>query len=174
MFNKRLMQKMRLDSRWNHTDFALILGMVRHFLLLLTAFFFFQGKAQSSSSDTLAIRDVIQGFFKGMHQNDTNLVKQNCCFAPDFKHISGKMPRFRQESFQGFLDFVGNPQYLGKIDERNTIESIQLSGPMAVVWCPYEFYMDGKFSHKGVNSITLIKSGREGWKICGLIDTREK
>ncbi len=131
-------------------------------------------QAQTAPLDSLMIRDVVGSFFQGMHSNDTNMVKQSCCFAPDFKHITGKMPRFRQESFQGFLDFVGNPKYLGKIDERNSIGSIQVSGPMAVVWCPYEFYMDGKFSHKGVNSITLIKSGKEGWKICGLIDTREK
>jgi hypothetical protein len=148
--------------------------MNRTFLLLFSVFFFFHGKAQTALSDSLMIRDVVGSFFQGMHKNDTNLVKQSCCFAPDFKHITGKMPRFRQESFQGFLDFVGNPKYLSKIDERNSIGSIQVSGPMAVVWCPYEFYMDGKFSHKGVNSITLIKSGKEGWKICGLIDTREK
>jgi hypothetical protein len=148
--------------------------MKRIFILLFLGIISWQSKSQTADSDSLAIRNVVGSFFKGMHENDTNLVKQACCFAPDFKHISGKMPRFRQESFQGFLDFLGNPKYLEKIDERNTIESIQLSGPMAVVWCPYEFYLDGKFSHKGVNSITLIKSGREGWKICGLIDTREK
>lgn len=153
---------------------CLFLNMKRIFILLFLGLISLPSKSQTADSDSLAIRNVIGSFFKGMHENDTNLVKQTCCFAPDFKHISGKMPRFRQESFQGFLDFLVNPKYLGKIDEQNTIGSIQISGPMAVVWCPYEFYMDGKYSHKGVNSITLIKSGRDGWKICGLIDTREK
>lgn len=154
--------------------YGLFLSMKSLFFLLFFGLGMGVAEAQTAPSDSLMIRDVVGSFFQGMHSNDTNMVKQSCCFAPDFKHITGKMPRFRQESFQGFLDFVGNPKYLGKIDERNSIGSIQVSGPMAVVWCPYEFYMDGKFSHKGVNSITLIKSGREGWKICGLIDTREK
>ncbi len=154
--------------------YGLFLSMKSLFFLLFFGLGMGVAQAQTAPSDSLMIRDVIGSFFQGMHKNDTNMVKQSCCFAPDFKHITGKIPRFRQESFQGFLDFVGNPKYLGKIDERNNIGSIQVSGPMAVVWCPYEFYMDGKFSHKGVNSITLIKSGKEGWKICGLIDTREK
>lgn len=34
---------------------------------------------------------------------------------------------------------------------------IQVDGSMAHVWTLYEFYGNGKLSHKGVNAFTLLK-----------------
>jgi hypothetical protein len=46
---------------------------------------------------------------------------------------------------------------------------------MANAWTSYEFYINGKLSHKGVNSFTLFKESEDlGWKIVHLIDTRRK
>jgi hypothetical protein len=44
---------------------------------------------------------------------------------------------------------------------------------MAHAWTPYEFYINGKLSHKGVNAFTLYKDDGQ-WKIVHLIDTRRK
>ncbi|HOD10564.1 MAG TPA: nuclear transport factor 2 family protein, partial [Flavobacterium sp.] len=41
------------------------------------------------------------------------------------------------------------------------------------VWTPYEFYVNEKLSHSGVNAFTLFKEN-EKWKIIHLIDTRRK
>jgi hypothetical protein len=141
------------------------------YLFFFISLFCFLGSIQAQN-DSLEIRKTIDGFFTGMHKNDTNQIKLQCCPLPDFKHVSGKTNQFKQESFQGFLNFVGSKNFLDKIEERNTVEEINISGSMAVVWCPYTFYLDGKFEHSGVNSITLIKSDLNGWKICGIIDTR--
>ncbi len=51
--------------------------------------------------------------------------------------------------------------------------SIQVDGAIANVWTPYEFYINGKLSHKGVNSFTLFKENNY-WKIIYCIDTRRK
>ncbi|MEM0542129.1 hypothetical protein WFZ85_05850 [Flavobacterium sp. j3] len=53
--------------------------------------------------------------------------------------------------------------------------TIQVDGEMAHAWTPYEFYVNGKFSHKGVNAFTLFKDGSleaSGWKIIHIVDTR--
>jgi hypothetical protein len=44
---------------------------------------------------------------------------------------------------------------------------------MAHAWTPYEFYVNGKLSHKGVNAFTFFKKDNS-WKIVHLIDTRIK
>jgi len=50
---------------------------------------------------------------------------------------------------------------------------IQIDGPLAHVWTPYEFYVNGKLSHSGVNSFTLFKE-KDAWQIIHIIDTRRK
>jgi hypothetical protein len=55
--------------------------------------------------------------------------------------------------------------------------SIQVDGAIAQVWTPYEFYINGKLSHKGVNAFTLFKESKGAvseWKIIYVIDTRRK
>ncbi len=51
--------------------------------------------------------------------------------------------------------------------------TIQVDGAMAHVWTPYEFFINGKFSHRGVNAFTMYKEN-ENWKIVYIIDTRRK
>jgi hypothetical protein len=33
----------------------------------------------------------------------------------------------------------------------------KVDGSMAHAWTPYEFYVNGKLSHKGVNAFTLLE-----------------
>ena len=50
---------------------------------------------------------------------------------------------------------------------------IEVDGNLAHVWTPYEFYVNGNLSHKGVNSFTLFKESLD-WQIIHLIDTRRR
>jgi Domain of unknown function (DUF4440) len=45
-------------------------------------------------------------------------------------------------------------------------------GSIAVVWAEYDFHLNGKFSHCGIDTFTMLK-GDTGWKIAGLSFTRE-
>lgn len=58
-------------------------------------------------------------------------------------------------------------------DERIEFEVIRIDGPLAVAWTPYLFYLNGQFSHCGVNSFQLVRQNG-CWKIHFLIDTRRK
>ena len=58
-------------------------------------------------------------------------------------------------------------------DERITFDVIKIDGPLAIVWTPYKFYFNGKFSHCGVNSFQLVRFNG-AWKIQYLIDTRRR
>ncbi len=45
-------------------------------------------------------------------------------------------------------------------------------GSIAIVWADYDFHLNGKFSHCGIDSFNLLKTAG-GWKIAAVADTRE-
>jgi hypothetical protein len=49
---------------------------------------------------------------------------------------------------------------------------VLIRGRMAQVWGEYEFLRGGKFSHCGVDSISLFKAA-EGWKVATIVYTAE-
>ena len=49
----------------------------------------------------------------------------------------------------------------------------QMDGNLAHIWVPYEFRINGKLSHCGANSFTLVKTD-QGWKIADIIDSRRR
>jgi len=51
--------------------------------------------------------------------------------------------------------------------------TVLIRGPIAVVWGEYEFTIDGKLSHCGVDAIDLVKLDGE-WKIANIMWTAEK
>jgi hypothetical protein len=48
--------------------------------------------------------------------------------------------------------------------ERMSKPKVMLQGSIAVLWAPYDFHRGGKFSHCGIDSVSLAKT-EAGWKI---------
>ena len=67
----------------------------------------------------------------------------------------------------------------GADDDHENMESwtgdptVLIRGPIAVVWGEYEFWIDGKFSHCGIDSADLVKVDGD-WKIANWLWTVEK
>jgi hypothetical protein len=53
------------------------------------------------------------------------------------------------------------------ITERGFRPEIRIGGPIATVWYPYDLYVDGKWSHCGVDVFVMFQVGT-GWKIGSL------
>lgn len=51
-----------------------------------------------------------------------------------------------------------------RITERGFDGEVRVSGPLAVVWLPYDLYINGNWSHCGVDTITLVRLDGK-WKI---------
>jgi hypothetical protein len=47
---------------------------------------------------------------------------------------------------------------------------VQVRDNLATVWIKYAFYLDGEFSHCGVDAFMMARTG-DGWKIIALADT---
>jgi hypothetical protein len=50
---------------------------------------------------------------------------------------------------------------------------IKVDGNLASVWTPYEFYLNGNFSHCGANSFQLFHNNGK-WEIIFLVDMRRR
>lgn len=61
-----------------------------------------------------------------------------------------------------------------RFTERWTVEpTVMIRGPIAVVWGEYEFWIDGEYSHCGIDSVDLVKVDG-AWKIANWMWTVEK
>ena len=121
------------------------------------------------------VQQTIETFFEGFHARDSVKIKSVCSDKMILQSIAenAKGGKLTDESVSEFYHSIaGIPANLD-FQEKLLSYSIQVDGTMAQVWTPYEFYMNGKLSHKGVNAFTLFKDNGI-WKIIYIIDTRRR
>jgi hypothetical protein len=122
-----------------------------------------------------AIKQSISVFFEGLQTSDTLKIQSVCHKEMKLQSITEKNT-FGGLSYQSNSDFYKSVAAIPKnliIEERLLSYNIQIDGTMANVWTPYEFYINEKLSHIGVNSFTLLLENNI-WKIVHIIDTRRK
>lgn len=78
-----------------------------------------------------------------------------------------------ESDMSDFLKAIAKRPVDQKWNERLLDYSIQVDDTMANVWTPYEFWLNGDFSHCGVNSFQLFNDNGQ-WKIIYLIGTRRR
>jgi hypothetical protein len=141
---------------------------MKNTVLILFLLFSFSGQAQNTE-----VQKTIETFFEGFHAKDTVKMKSTCSEKLILQSISEspKGNTFSEESPKEFYVSIATIPAEVKFEERILSYNIQVDGTMAHVWTPYEFYINGKFSHKGVNAFTLFRDA-SGWQIVHLIDTR--
>jgi hypothetical protein len=127
------------------------------------------------SAQETEIKKSITTFFEGMHSRDTIKIKSVCNAPLLLQSVSSKNGKtmLQNESSNDFYKSIAAIPADMKIEERLLDYKIQYDGAMAHVWIPYEFYINGKLSHKGVNSFQLYNDNGI-WKITYIIDTRRK
>lgn len=120
------------------------------------------------------IKKSIQTFFDGMHTADTLKIQSVSHKAMILQTIyDGTKKKLSQDDLKEFYKSIASIPKDTKIEEKLLNYNIQQDGNMAHAWTPYEFYINGKLSHKGVNSFMLCKE--DGiWKIIYIVDTRRK
>jgi len=122
------------------------------------------------------VQKCIESFFEGFHQRDSAKIKMVCADKMILQSISEstvKGNKLTNESAKEFYKSIATIPEKLKFQEKILSYSIQIDGTMAHVWTPYEFYVNDKLSHTGVNAFTLFKE-KDSWKIIYLIDTRRK
>jgi hypothetical protein len=122
------------------------------------------------------IQRTIEIFFEGFHQKDTLKMQSVCSSKIILQSISESAVKGNKLSDETakelYKSIVSIPSTM-KFQEKIISYNIQIDGTMAHVWAPYEFLVNDKLSHSGVNTFTLFKE-KDTWKIIYLIDTRRK
>jgi hypothetical protein len=133
-------------------------------------------RAQTAASDSAGALAAVSRLFDAMARRDTSLARAVLLPGSQFiSTVSGApatpVTPARRQSDVEFLAFLANgrARYL----ERIWSPLVRLHGPLAEVWAPYDFHIDGAFSHCGVDVFTLMR-GAAGWQIANTAYTVER
>lgn len=128
-----------------------------------------------SQQEEREVEAVIRSLFDGMRSKNAEQIA--AAFSADaiMQTVISK-PEGNTVGTNSAGDFakkIGSTPAETQLDERILDYQIKVDGTMAAAWTPYRFYLNGNFSHCGVNSFQLVKMA-DGWKIVYIIDTRRK
>ena len=118
--------------------------------------------------------DLVKTFFEDFHRQDTLQLANHFVSDAVMKSISqdtSGQTKISTVAIERFVQSIGSIPSNRKFEEKILAYQVQEDNLMAQVWSPYEFYVDQKLSHTGVNLFVLSKVNEE-WKIVFLIDTR--
>jgi penicillin amidase len=127
------------------------------------------GDASTATADDQTPEQIVQRLFEAMSAHDADTARKLftadatlSSVRPDGTAVTVPHEKWVQalgSSKDAWLERTWNPKVLEH-------------GSIAVFWADYDFHLNGKFSHCGVDSFTLLKTAA-GWKISGIADTRE-
>jgi hypothetical protein len=143
---------------------------------LLTLLMLIVATQSFAQTDEEQIKASINQVFDGMRKNDSSLVHAalhpSCTLKSIGKDKTGEV-RLQEDAILSWLKQIGTKREGVILEERLTSYDIKVDGEMAMAWTPYEFYVNEKFNHCGVNVFMMMKTDK-GWKMIGIVDTRRK
>ena len=129
-------------------------------------------RAQSPATEQEAVLKTVQAFFDTMSAKDVDgarkvLQEQGRFHAMRMRDGKPDVRAFSNEEY--FADLQASKQ---QMRERIWNPEVRVHGLIASVRAPYDFWIDGKYSHCGVDQFDLIKTV-DGWKLAGGVYTVE-
>ena len=122
--------------------------------------------AADATADKEAVLATVNKFLETMAAKD--VAGARAALMPE-----GRLFIVRDEKGQSVVRSMTHEAYLERLTtrkenlrERIWNPEVRIHGGLATVWTPYDFWIDGKFSHCGVDAFDLVKTA-EGWRIAG-------
>lgn len=127
--------------------------------------------AQATPRDSVVA--VVHEFFRAMTANDSAAAARTILpDAPNFvSSMRGDSTVLSQSSAARFLASLVTSKRV--MVERMWEPTVLVHGAIATVWAPYDFHIDGTFSHCGVDAFSLARSSA-GWRIVSITYTVER
>jgi len=147
--------------------------MKRVLILLFSPLFLFGQNQINKDEDQ--IKAVILKTFSAMKSVDSVALK-SCFTEKAVLQISQIRPEGNIVREVPIANFVKNVMTRKADDMDERVLSwgpILVDHEIATAWVPYEFYLNGKFTHKGVDAFILVKVGEE-FKIQTLLYNMQK
>lgn len=132
-----------------------------------------QASREAAREDSAAVIATVQRLFDAMAQRDTATARALMLPGSQFVSIrgdtTGTRPRVQADS--AFLRMLGSGSE--RLLERMWTPVVHVQGAVASVWAPYDFHVDGRWSHCGIDAVTLLRTGA-GWRVAGITYTVER
>lgn len=130
--------------------------------------------ATANPVDSAAVVDAAERLLRAISTRDTAAARRVLLPGAQLASIpdpAGTENAGRMQSDQQFLTVLtsGSQRYL----ERMWSPTVFVQGPLAIVRAPYDFHVDGAFSHCGVDVFTLVRS-RGAWRITHVAYTTQR
>ena len=121
----------------------------------------------STSAESAAVVQVVQQFFDALHNKDGAALRASCTPGAQFTSGRPAADGYAVRARPVETDIARLAESKDMWLERMWTPTVHLDGRIAVVWTRYDFHLNGKMSHNGIDCFTLIKTD-QGWKVvCG-------
>lgn len=113
---------------------------------------------------------TLERFFTAMTDRDSAAMAATLLPGGSLQVVSedGSRP-VRNVPFSEYLSSLRSGK--GRLMERYWDPDVRINGTIATIIAPYDFHIDGVFSHCGVDVFTLVRDG-SGWRIANVAYTR--
>ncbi len=154
---------------------------MRHNLLLCLTTFLLLFQAESVKADAsereaiLAVMDKVFAAVRTLNPDHWRAIQLAEGTTLSFRQHANGQPGKLEMRIANNEEFIADlePDGHDNIERWTEEPTVLIRGPIAVVWGEYEFLIDGEFSHCGVDSVDLVKTGGN-WKIANFMWTVEK
>ena len=128
--------------------------------------------ARSQTQDERDVIAVVQKMFDAIANCDE--ASARAISMPEgrlYRKVAGTDEGVRSSTFEEFNASVGKCGR--KVLERIWDPQVRVHKGIATLWAPYDLWLNGEFSHCGIDSFELAKTG-EGWKFTSGLYTIER
>ena len=101
-----------------------------------------------------AVLAPVKAMFDGMAKRDAAAIKEPLLPGGTMVLMCEDKPT--QMTFEAFADRVGRPGTT-QIEERIHDPLVRIDNDLAMVWVPFEFLVDGKVDHCGIDLFNLVR-----------------
>ncbi len=133
-----------------------------------------QVRAHSThSADSAEIVSTVQRLLDAIGRADSAMARS--VLMPGMRLVSivddTVLARPRVQTDSAFIQMLGSPR--STMLERMWSPVVMSNGRIATLWAPYDFHVDGKWSHCGIDVATLLRTDA-GWKVANLSYTVQR
>lgn len=132
----------------------------------------------NEKSEREAVLAVVQQTFDAITSRDptvwkTVMLEEGVAIgmSPDADSDDGEFKMHLRRNMELIENMAPNGQHY--LEQFTAEPKVLIHQAIAVVWGEYDFWIDGEFSHCGIDSIDLVKAGGQ-WKIANLMWTMER
>ncbi|MBB5706081.1 hypothetical protein [Sphingopyxis panaciterrulae] len=135
---------------------------------------FAQHEKHGADAEAQAVLDTVDRMFDALAAKDPSAMA--AVTIADGRATAATIGADGKEKlhFSTWSEFAGRlPGIPGAPVEKLVDPHVHVEGPIAMIWSPYVFMLDGKLSHCGVNHVDLVKQNG-AWRVLNITWTQRK